>query len=120
MQRHTTGRLCHRVRRLVNQAFLTRIYIDEDEETRERTISVDCNEPFGNLLSRIVPAYVHHRLENSPTGQTAGGTPEVYSDGVHEGQGSHASTLVGLRILTGCWVHRTMIEFSTRQFGLPA
>lgn len=47
-------------RRLFNQAFFAKIYIDEDDETRERSVRVDYNEPFDHLLSRLVPARAHH------------------------------------------------------------
>ena len=47
-------------RRLFSLAFFARIYIDEDDETREQTVRVDYNEPFDHLLSRLVPARVHH------------------------------------------------------------
>ena len=50
------------VRRLFNQAFFTRIYIDEDDLTRERTVRVDYNQPFDELLSRLIPARAHHDL----------------------------------------------------------
>jgi hypothetical protein len=50
-------------RRLFNQAFFAKIYIDEDDETREQTVRVDYNEPFDSLLSRLIPARVHHRLD---------------------------------------------------------
>ncbi len=50
-------------RRLFNQPFFAKIYIDEDDETRERTIRVDYNEPFDNLFSRLVLARVHHDWE---------------------------------------------------------
>ncbi len=40
------------VRRLFNQAFFTKIVIEEDDETRERTIHTDLNEPFDALLTR--------------------------------------------------------------------
>jgi hypothetical protein len=44
-------------RRLFNQAFFAKIYIDEEDETRERTVRVDYNQPFDDLLSRLVPAH---------------------------------------------------------------
>lgn len=88
-----------RTRRLFNQAFFAKIYIDEDDETRERTVRVDYNEPFDNLLSRLVPARVHHKLAEEetthgadPVGGSGGCTPRVA-----EGQSSHTSTLVGAR-----------------------
>jgi hypothetical protein len=83
-------------RRLFNQAFFARIYIDEDDETRERTVRVDYNQPFDSLLSRLVPAHVHHELGTSttahretPMGGSSGCTPRVA-----EVQSSHTSTLV--------------------------
>jgi len=54
-------------RRLFNQAFFAKIYIDEDDETRERTVRVDYNQPFDDLLSRLVPARVHHELDQEQT-----------------------------------------------------
>ncbi len=72
------------------------IYIDEDDETRERTVRVDYNEPLDNLLSRLVPAWVHHDLEantaahrEEPVGGSSGPTPRIA-----EVEGSHTSTLV--------------------------
>ena len=85
-------------RRLFNQAFFAKIYIDEDDETRERAVRVDYNEPFDNLLSRLVPARVHHDLAQEdahgadPVGGSSGCTSRVA-----EGQRSHTSTLVVLR-----------------------
>jgi site-specific DNA recombinase len=83
-------------RRLFNQAFFAKIYIDEDDETRERAVRVDYNEPFDNLLSRLVPARVHHELAQEETahevhsvGGSGGCTPRIA-----EGQSSHTSTLV--------------------------
>lgn len=83
-------------RRLFNQAFFKKIYIDEDDETRERTVRVDYNSPFDDLLSRLVPARVHHDLDPTttahqavPVGGSSGRTP-----GVAEVQGSHTRTLV--------------------------
>ncbi len=90
-------------RRLFNQAFFTKIYIDEDDDTRERTVRVDYNQPFDDLLSRLVPARIHHDLAevDADTKQTS--RPEnrtggaVFTVGVHEGQGCPPSTLVELR-----------------------
>ena len=84
------------IRRLFNQAFFTKIYIDEDEETRERTVRVDYNEPFDNLLSRLVPARVHHELaqeEAAPGVDPVGGAGGC-SRRVAEVQSSHTDTLV--------------------------
>lgn len=85
-------------RRLFNQAFFAKIYIDEDDETRERTVRVDYNSPFDDLLSRLVPARVHHDLDpeqnahrETPMGGSSGCTP-----GIAEVQSSHTSTLVVL------------------------
>ena len=86
-------------RRLFNQAFFTKIYIDEDNDTRQRTVRVDYNQPFGELLSRLVPAHLHHQMQEeeqqkarreTPAGDT---TPDP---GIGEGQGSHTDTLVEL------------------------
>ena len=85
------------IRRLFNQAFFTKIYIDEDEETRERTVRVDYNEPFDNLLSRLVPARVHHDLaqeETAPGVDPVGGA-DGCSRRVAEVQSSHTDTMVG-------------------------
>jgi len=83
-------------RRLFNQAFFAKIYIDEDDETRERTVRVDYNEPFDNLLSRLVPARVHHELDQEQTAH--GKDPEGGSNAciprIAEVQGSHTITLV--------------------------
>jgi site-specific DNA recombinase len=83
-------------RRLFNQAFFAKIYIDEDDERRERAVRVDYNEPFDNLLSRLVPARVHHELAQE---ETAHGEDPVGGAGdctprITEGQSSHTSTLV--------------------------
>jgi len=94
-------------RRLFNQAFFAKIYIDEDDETRERTVRVDYNQPFDNLLSRLVPARVHHKLDQEqtahrdiPMGGSSGCIPRIA-----EVQSSHTITLVetrGLEPLTSC------------------
>ena len=83
-------------RRLFNQAFFAKIFIDEDDETRERSVRVDYNQPFDNLLSRLVPARVHHELDQEqtahrdiPMGGSSGCIP-----GIAEVQGSHTITLV--------------------------
>jgi len=85
-------------RRLFNQAFFAKIYIDEDDETRERTVRVDYNEPFDNLLSRLAPARVHHDLAQEetahgadPVGGSSGDDPRIA-----EVEGSHTNTLVVL------------------------
>jgi hypothetical protein len=87
-------------RRLFNQAFFSKIYIDEDPETRERSIRVDYNEPFGELLSRLVPARVHHELQTqsraenrTPRPDNRAGGHEFGSD-ASEGQGCPPDTLV--------------------------
>jgi site-specific DNA recombinase len=83
-------------RRLFNQAFFAKIYIDEDDETRERTVRVDYNEPFDNLLSRLVPARIHHELDPAGTtrrGDAVGGSCGAIP-GVAEVKGSHTDTLV--------------------------
>ena len=86
------------IRRLFNQAFFTKIYIDEDEESRERTVRIDYNQPFGDLLSRLVPARIHHDIEAKQTAHrdnpAGGGAP---TPGIAEVQGSHTITLVELR-----------------------
>ena len=89
-------------RRLFNQAFFSRIYIDEDNDTRQRTVRVDYNQPFGELLSRLVPARTHHDMQQHEHNEQqkarretpAGG--EACPDGVHEGQGCPPDTLVEL------------------------
>ena len=87
-------------RRLFNQAFFSKIYIDEDEETRERSVRVDYNQPFDDLLARLVPAHVHSSLQATekqtarPEDRTGGNAPTT---GVAEGQGCPPSTLVELR-----------------------
>ncbi|MHB1522223.1 MAG: recombinase family protein [Ferrimicrobium sp.] len=84
-------------RRLFNQAFFAKIYIDEDDETREQTVRVDYNEPFDHLLSRLIPARMHHELEAKKTARPAlpEGGSEVNTEGTAEVQGSHTDTLVG-------------------------
>ncbi len=83
-------------RRLFNQAFFAKIYIDEDDETREQTVRVDYNEPFDTLLSRLIPASVHRTLEIKKTALRdipTGGSSDTLS-GAAEVQGSHTDTLV--------------------------
>ncbi len=97
-------------RRLFNQAFFTKIYIDEDEDTRERTVRVDYNQPFDDLLARLITARVHHDLQKQDHAQqkarretpAGSATPEP---GIYQVQGSHTDTLVelrGLEPLTPC------------------
>ncbi len=85
-------------RRLFNQAFFTKIYIDEDDDSRQRTVRVDCKQPFGDLLNPLVPAHVHHDIATKQTArqtEPAGG-PKT-TPGIAEDQSSHTSTLVELR-----------------------
>lgn len=79
-----------------NQAFFTRIYIDEDDETRECSIRVDYNQPLDGLLSRLIPARVHHDLDTEETAhrETPVGGGSRHKPGTAEVQGSHTSTLV--------------------------
>ncbi len=86
-------------RRLFNQAFFARIYIDEDDETREQTVRVDYNEPFDTLLSRLIPASVHRTLDikNTAYREIPTGGSSVASSGIAEVQGSHTDTLVGAK-----------------------
>ncbi|MCU1675755.1 MAG: recombinase family protein [Frankiales bacterium] len=87
-------------RRLFNQAFFSKIYIDEDPETRERSVRVDYNEPFGELLSRLVPARVHRELQTRSRAENKTSRPENRAGGhafgseVSEGQGCPPDTLV--------------------------
>ena len=89
-------------RRLFNQAFFSKIYIDEDDDTRERSVRVDYNQPFDELLSRLVPARVHHDIQEHEHEQqkarretrAGSATPEP---GVDQVQGSHTDTLVERR-----------------------
>ncbi len=88
-------------RRLFNQAFFSRIYIDEDDNTRQRSVRVDYNQPFDDLLARLVPARIHHQLQEEQQGQqkarrdtpAGSATPEP---GIYQVQGSHTDTLVEL------------------------
>jgi site-specific DNA recombinase len=85
------------MKRLFNQAFFTKIYIDEDGETREQTIRVDYNQPFDIRLSRLAPAQVHHDLSQKRTahrGIPVGGLQARNVDSVDDVQGSHTDTLV--------------------------
>ncbi|GAA4404532.1 hypothetical protein GCM10023147_47110 [Tsukamurella soli] len=90
-------------RRLFNQAFFSKIYIDEDDQTRERTVRVDYNQPFDDLLSRLVPAKTHHAQQAAEHGQNKTVRPENRTDGVNlpsgsaQGTGCLPSTLVELR-----------------------
>jgi site-specific DNA recombinase len=89
-------------RRLFNQAFFSKIYIDEDDDTRERTVRVDYNQPFDDLLARLITARVHHDLQEQDHAQqkarretpAGSATPEP---GIYQVQGSHTDTLVELR-----------------------
>ncbi len=83
-------------RRLFNQAFFAKIYIDEDDETREQSVRIDYNEPFDSLLSRLVTARVHHELDIKKTAHQKNltGGSNVASSGTAEVQGSHTDTLV--------------------------
>lgn len=95
-------------RRLFNQAFFDKIYIDEDEETRERTVRVDYNQPFDSLLSRLIPASVHKDLNTKKTAQqiSQGNGGNTESNSINEGESSHTDTLVGAEGLepTTCWL----------------
>ncbi|CAG4902241.1 hypothetical protein [Acidithrix sp. C25] len=85
-------------RRLFNQAFFAKIYIDEDEETREQTVRVDYSEPFDTLLSRLIPASVHRTLDiekTAPRDILIGGLSDTLT-GTEKVQGSHTDTLVVL------------------------
>jgi site-specific DNA recombinase len=88
-------------RRLFNQAFFSKIYIDEDDETRERTVRVDYNQPFDDLLNRLVPARVHHSLQSTNPDERQNARQEnlagasSFSISVTKGQGCPPSTLVG-------------------------
>ena len=86
------------MRRLFNQAFFTKIYIDEDHETREQTVRVAYSQPFDDLLARRVPAQVHQQfqaqIQTSRPETRAGGSVTTH---VVEGQGCPPSTLVELR-----------------------
>jgi len=86
-------------RRLFNQAFFAKIYIDEDDETRERSVRVDYNEPFDSLLSRLIPARVHHTLDIKKTAHpdTSEGGHEASFEGTAKVQGSHTDTLVEIQ-----------------------
>ena len=86
-------------RRRFNQAFFAKIYIDEDDETRERSVRVDYNEPFDSLLSRLIPASVHHTLDIKKTAHpdTLEGGLEAGTRGTEKVQGSHTDTLVGAK-----------------------
>ncbi len=83
-------------RRLFNQAFFAKIYIDEDDETRERSVRVDYNEPFDSLLSRLIPARVHHELKSKKTAHpdTLVGGIKAGFESTDKAQGSHTDTLV--------------------------
>ena len=79
-------------RRLFNQAFFTKIYIDEDDGSRQRSIRVDYNQPFDDMLSRLVPARAHHDLDQEQTAHQAvgGSVPAVCNE---PGQSSHTGYL---------------------------
>ncbi len=83
-------------RRLFNRAFFAKIYIDEDDETREQTVRVDYNEPFDSLLSRIIPASVHRNFDIKKTafGEIQIGGYEADTRRTDKVQGSHKDTLV--------------------------
>ncbi len=90
-------------RRLFNQAFFHKIYIDEDD-----TVRFDYNPPYDQLLARLVPATQHqasrhrHTVGNGPQGtqNARRSTPTGVSldpAGIDEVQGFHPSNLVELR-----------------------
>ncbi len=58
-------------RRLFNQAFFSKIYIDEDE-----TVRLDYNPPFDLLLARLVPAANHRALIAANPSEEATEGPE--------------------------------------------
>ena len=89
----------YNTKRLFNKAFFAKIYIDEDDETRERSVRVDYNEPFDSLLSRLIPARVHHTLDVKKTAhrEIPMGGPEAGIESTAKVQGSHTDTLVGRR-----------------------
>ncbi len=78
-------------RRLFNQAFFSKIYIDEDDSAGEASVRVDYNQPFDELLTRLVPATVHLELQNRPA------RSDNPRPGVHQDQGCPPSRLVELR-----------------------
>ena len=69
---------------------------------------MDYNEPFDHLLSRLVPARVHHELEAKKTARPAlpEGGSEADTGGTAKVQGSHTDTLVGAKGLEPptCWL----------------
>lgn len=87
------------LRRLFNRAFFSKIYIDEGPETREQTVRVDYNQPFDDLLSRVVPAHVHHRLQaEEKNSRPENRTGVIATDSRSaQGKGCPPSTLVELR-----------------------
>ncbi|MDA8025094.1 MAG: hypothetical protein M0T78_00930 [Actinomycetota bacterium] len=69
--------------------------------TRDQTVRFDYNEPFNSLLSRRIPARIHHELDIKKTAQQeilTGGS-YVASSGIAELQGFHTDTLVVLKRL---------------------
>ena len=82
--------------RLFNRAFFAKIYIDEDDETREQAVRVDYNEPFDSLLSRLIPASVHCNFDIKKTafGEIQIGGFEADTRRTDKVQGSHTDTLV--------------------------
>ena len=58
---------------------------------------MDYNEPFDSLLSRLIPASVHHTLDIKKTAHpdTPEGGPKAGFEGTAKVQGSHTDTLVG-------------------------
>ena len=75
---HATYMEFYNTKRLFNKAFFAKIYIDEDDETRERSVRVDYNEPFDSLLSRLISAGVHRTLDIKKTAHPV--TPEGGSE----------------------------------------
>lgn len=90
------------IRRLFNLAFFSRIYVDEDDATHELSVRVLYNEPYDELLCRLIPAGVHQALiaqsaqqKTARPGTRTGGS--VSNSSATEGQGCPPSTVVELR-----------------------
>lgn len=86
-------------RRLFNQAFFTKIYIDERRDSRSLGVRVDYQMPFDDLLNRLIPAGTHSALQNDKTAHRTSpmGGSSLPTPGVPKVESSHTSTLVELR-----------------------
>ncbi len=107
------------VRRLFNQAFFTRIVIEEDDETRQRRVRVSLHEPFDALLTRAATSAERATVDGAKR-ETARRTNPA--GGLHVVQGSDTNPLVelrGLEPLTLCMPCRCATSCATAPLLSP-